>query len=73
MKKTNIKVNTKKCTSCMACQYICSLSYAGSFNPEKSHIVIKPPDEISFTEECKDGCSLCTKYCAFDAIVPIAK
>jgi Fe-S-cluster-containing hydrogenase component 2 len=71
MNKTNIRVNVATCASCMACQYICSLSYTGSFNPEKAYIVIKPPDEISFTEECHKGCSLCTKYCAFDAIVPV--
>jgi NAD-dependent dihydropyrimidine dehydrogenase PreA subunit len=68
MKKNNIAVNPEKCTECICCQLICSLTYAGAFNPEEARIVIKPPQEISFTDECVKGCSLCTKYCVYGAI-----
>jgi len=68
MKKDNIGVNPEKCTECMCCQLICSLTYAGAFNPEEARIVINPPNEIAFTEECVKGCSLCTKYCVYGAI-----
>ena len=47
------------------------LTYAGAFNPEKSYIVINPPDEIQFTDECREGCSLCTRHCEFGAITRI--
>ena len=50
MKKENITVNPKKCTECMCCRLICSLTYAGSFNPEEARIVIKPPDEVGIRE-----------------------
>ncbi len=68
MNKDNIAVNPEKCTECMCCQLICSLTYAGSFNPEEARIVINPPNEIGFTGECVKGCSLCTKYCVYGAI-----
>ena len=55
MQKVDISVDSEKCTECMCCQLICSLTYTGSFNPERAAIIIKPPDEIRFTEECRDG------------------
>jgi NAD-dependent dihydropyrimidine dehydrogenase PreA subunit len=72
MEKANIRVNPAECVECIACQLICSLTYAGSFNPEKAYIVINTPsDEIHFTEECRVGCSLCTRYCDTGAITRI--
>ena len=68
MKKDNIAVNPEKCTECMCCQLICSLTYAGSFNPEEARIIINPPNEISFADECVKGCSLCTRYCVYGTI-----
>ena len=71
MNKDSIAVNPEKCTECMCCQLICSLTYAGSFNPEEARIVIKPPDEVSFTDECIKGCSLCTRYCVYGTITQV--
>lgn len=71
MEKVNIRIDGSKCTECISCQLICSFTYTGSFNPEKSCIVINPPDEIRFTEECKEGCILCTRYCEPGAITPV--
>jgi Fe-S-cluster-containing hydrogenase component 2 len=68
MNKDNIAVNPDKCTECMCCQLICSLTYAGAFNPEEARIIINPPNEISFTDECVKGCSLCTEYCVYGTI-----
>ena len=68
MEKVNIRVASDKCTECMCCQLICSLTYTDSFNPERAAIVINTPDEIRFTEECKDGCTLCARYCLTGAI-----
>jgi len=68
MEKSNIVVSPEKCTECMCCQLICSLTYTGSFNPEEARIVINPPEEISFTEDCVEGCVLCTRYCVYGAI-----
>jgi len=69
MIKDNVDVASEKCTECSCCQMICSLTYAGSFNPEEARIIIKPPDQITFTDDCIQGCSLCTKYCVYGAIV----
>jgi len=71
MQKVNISVDSEKCTECMCCQLICSLTYTGSFNPERAAIIIKPPDEIRFTEECRDGCILCARYCLPGAITAV--
>ncbi len=68
MKKENIEIAQEKCTECMCCQLICSLTYTGSFNPEGARIVIDPPREITFTDECVPGCTLCTRYCVYGAI-----
>ena len=69
MIKPNIISSPGECVRCSACQLICSLTYTGAFNPDQACIVINPPDEIRFTEECRNGCTLCTKYCEFRAIV----
>lgn len=68
MEKSNITIDAGKCTECMCCQLICSFTHTGSFNPEKACIVINPPDDIRFTEECKEGCRLCAIYCEYGAI-----
>jgi len=70
MEKDNIAVIPEKCAECMCCQLICSLTYAGAFNPEEAKIVIDPSGDIHFTDECREGCILCTKYCAYGAISP---
>ncbi|MFC1916122.1 hypothetical protein ACFLW4_05475 [Chloroflexota bacterium] len=71
MEKPNIRIDTGKCSECLSCELICSLTYTGSFNPEKSCLVINPPEEISFTEECRQECSLCTRYCEHGAITQV--
>lgn len=73
MEKTDVRADAAKCVACMACQLICSLTYIGSLNPEKSCILINPPYEIHFTEECKRGCILCANYCDFGAITRVKK
>lgn len=71
MKKSNIAVDSSKCTECACCQLICSLTYTGAFNPEEARIIIMPPDEISFTDACIAACSLCARYCAYSAITQL--
>jgi hypothetical protein len=68
MEKENIAVSIEKCTECMCCQIICSLTYTGAFNPEHAGIAINPPETIAFNDECVKGCSLCTQYCVYGAI-----
>ena len=68
MEKENIIVDIERCTECLRCQLICSLTHTGSFNPEASCIVIRPPKDIHFTEECRKRCTLCTLYCDRGAI-----
>ena len=71
MEKNNINVFPEKCTECMSCQLICSMTYAGAFNPEAARLIINPPHSIDFTDQCKEGCILCTRYCEFDAITRV--
>ena len=69
MHKHKLALANEKCTECMSCQLICSLTYTGAFNPEAARIVINPPNEISFTDDCVSGCSLCAQHCVYGAIV----
>jgi NAD-dependent dihydropyrimidine dehydrogenase PreA subunit len=72
VEKKNLRVNPEKCTTCYACQLRCSLAYTGAFNPEKARLIIEP-GKITFTDECVAGCSLCARYCVYDAIVRVGK
>ena len=63
-----VKVNPELCTQCHSCQLACSFVYSGAFNPEKARIRLFPSDEISFTEDCVGGCSLCISFCPYGAI-----
>jgi formate dehydrogenase (NADP+) beta subunit len=60
-----------KCALCSSCQFRCSLIYTGSFNQNLSGITIsemKPADKkIIFNDNCI-GCSICARYCTYDAI-----
>ena len=78
VEKSNIRVNTKNCAQCLSCQSICSFHYTKSFNPLKARIEITHghfrdgswiSNEIRFTDECKENCILCAKYCSYDALV----
>ncbi len=62
-----VSIDPEKCTECYRCQLVCSLKYQGAFNPEKARIVIGLP-EISWTEECIGGCTLCIQRCLNEAI-----
>ncbi len=68
MAKTNIMVHPQECKECLYCQLLCSLTYEGALNPEKAKIVIDPPKEISFTDDCIENCILCARYCPFGAL-----
>ena len=68
MQKNNILTTPEKCTECACCQLICSLTYAGSFNPEKARIILDFPNGIGFAEDCIKNCVLCTNYCVYGAI-----
>jgi ferredoxin len=75
MEKTNIIINAKECTECLACQLVCSLTYTDAFNLEKARIVIETMMQgetsrtIRFTDECVAGCHLCSDYCVYGALV----
>ena len=72
--KKNIKTDPELCVECLSCQLICSLTYQKTFAPEKAFIQIDPRIDthdkvhIVFTEDCVEGCSLCTRYCEFGAL-----
>jgi Fe-S-cluster-containing hydrogenase component 2 len=68
MNKAGITVAPAKCTECACCQLICSVTYTGSFNPEKARIILDAPNGISFSDNCIKNCVLCTNYCVYGAI-----
>ncbi len=63
-----ISIQPNECTECGTCQLICSLTHTGEFNPEKANIIINLPEEIRFTDDCIESCTLCAEYCVYDAI-----
>ncbi|MDY6966346.1 MAG: hypothetical protein SVM80_10340 [Halobacteriota archaeon] len=80
IEKSKIIIDEEKCAQCLSCQLICSHQYTHAFNPLKARIVITrgymkggswKPNEISFTDECIEGCVLCAKYCLYGAIAPV--
>ena len=63
-------VDAEKCTECLSCQLICSLTFSQRFNPQDSRIIVEPINggrRIDFTDDCTE-CYLCVKYCLHGAI-----
>jgi len=73
--KWQVLADPAKCCACLMCQLVCSLVKEGIFNPSKARVkisrAIKPDGSldigVSFTDEC-DGCGVCARYCAYDAL-----
>jgi len=69
LNKRNILIDVERCTGCLICQLICSFTYTRAFNPAKARIVIEHDRKaIHFTDECVEGCHLCTRYCVYGSI-----
>ncbi|MBS7251808.1 MAG: hypothetical protein KIH08_14645 [Candidatus Freyarchaeota archaeon] len=67
MKKANIIVDPSKCRMCLQCQIFCSLLHEGEANPSKSNLTIEK-GAITFLETCRENCSFCADYCAYQAL-----
>ena len=65
----DVLINLERCTGCLNCQLICSLTFTKAFNPSQSRIIIDCANgkEIHFTEDCT-CCNLCVKYCVYGAL-----
>jgi len=71
MDKPDILIDNSKCAGCLLCQLLCSFTYTGAFNLEKTAVSITETtgcNEIAFNENCVKGCSLCARYCVYGAI-----
>jgi Fe-S-cluster-containing hydrogenase component 2 len=66
--KDGIEIHPEKCTKCYCCQLACSFLYTGAFNPEEARIIVDPPAYVGFTDECREGCSACARYCPNGAL-----
>jgi Fe-S-cluster-containing dehydrogenase component len=59
-----------KCTGCLCCQLVCSLTHGGECGPSLSRIVMHPEGLLlraEFTSGC-DECARCARYCPYGAI-----
>lgn len=69
-----IVIKAENCSGCLLCSLACSFftTTERAFSPSKAQIVVRPGSaETWFTvdllPDC-DGCGICVKYCAFDAL-----
>jgi len=66
-----IKTYPEKCSGCISCQLACSFTYAKSFNPARSRIILNYIGDIgrniSFSEDCIK-CGICADYCNYGAL-----
>ncbi len=67
----DVIIDLNRCSGCLNCQLVCSLTYTKAFNPSSAHIVIErtisEEKNTYFTEEC-NGCNLCVEYCLYGAL-----
>jgi ferredoxin len=68
--RTPLKTDGSKCVQCLNCQLVCSITYAGIFNPGMARLRIsaRGPREIAFEPECIQ-CGLCARHCLYGAII----
>lgn len=68
---TSVVIDVDRCTGCLNCQLICSITFEKVFDPARARIIVerKPNGEKStrFTEECT-SCNICVDYCVYGGI-----
>jgi NAD-dependent dihydropyrimidine dehydrogenase PreA subunit len=68
--RTPLKTDGSRCVQCLNCQLVCSITYAGIFNPGMARLRIsaREPRQIAFEPECTQ-CGLCARHCPYGAII----
>jgi carbon-monoxide dehydrogenase iron sulfur subunit len=65
-------VDSSRCTGCLNCQLICSITYEDAFNPDMSRLSVDrargKTRAIEFKDDCTT-CGLCAKHCMYGALV----
>lgn len=68
---TGVVIDVDKCTQCLNCQLICSMTYEKVFNPTQARILIERKQTgekyARFTDECT-SCNICVDYCVYGAL-----
>lgn len=68
-RRVSLRTDSLKCTQCLSCQLICSITHAGRFNPGTARVRISGNEpKINFEAECT-RCGLCARHCLYGAIV----
>lgn len=48
--RNTIAVDATKCTGCRCCEFICSFTKSGAFNPKKSRVKVNVLDYVGFSD-----------------------
>ena len=67
-----VMVNSAKCVGCDLCRLRCSFRFTRTFRPSEAKLSVDWSEssrsfEVFLHDDC-DHCSLCVKYCTYDAL-----
>ena len=64
-------VDVSRCTGCLNCRLICSITYEDQFNPARARLTVDAAKgrtlRIGFREDCTK-CGLCARHCLYGAL-----
>ncbi len=64
-------VDESRCTGCLNCQLICSITFEDEFNPASARLFIDRMKgktlSIRFRDDCTK-CGLCARHCLYGAL-----
>ncbi|WP_366924704.1 hypothetical protein MFMK1_001698 [Metallumcola ferriviriculae] len=79
VKSVRIAVEEENCCGCMQCMMMCAATWSVEQTLSSSHIEVSRNGEdlyrfnISFDGNCRAGCQLCARWCAYGALTRVGE